>query len=118
MASFLAEIGEEQDERASLSAVPMRSRGRTLALENVISTTFGREPHCPGLDLRAVGRSSGGSLAAGEEIPGSEGQEELHAIAGRWQAPAGELPHLPHPVPKRVPVHEEILGGRFPPGVS
>src|SRR2546429_6849107 len=84
-ASFLAEIGEEQDERASLSAVPMRSRGRTLALENVISTTFGREPHCPGLDLRAVGRSSGGSLAAGEEIPGSEGQEELHAIAGRWQ---------------------------------
>src|SRR2546422_496378 len=109
-ASFLAEIGEEQDERASLSAGPMRSRGRTLSLENVISTTLGGQPRAPGPDLRAVGWSYRGALAGREEIPGSEGQKELHPIAGRRQSPAGELLDLPHPVSKCVPMHEQVLG--------
>ena len=61
-----------------------------------------------GLELRPIRR---------QQIPGSEGEPELHAVERVLEVTAGQLFDLAHAVAQRVAVHVQLGGGRFPAGV-
>src|SRR5262245_10006338 len=61
-------------------------------------------------------RPSGVALGR-EQVARPQREPELHPVERAREVAPRELLDLPHPVPERVAVDEELGGGRLPPGV-
>src|SRR5919109_232691 len=108
--------GRPSSAAPSVHSPPMNICLRVMVCAIVVSRRLGAgakafgPPVRSGQPCRSVGRVR-------QEIPGPDGQPELHPVVRGGEVTAGELLELAHSVPERVAVDEQLGRGGLPAGV-